>query len=256
MRLKLRNQGCRVGSRRMRVALLAAIVLCAVAVAAATTSAGGSTPRQQLAPDPAVTTVSPGRPAPGGSATIDPVLKSDLSVLRRPSMPVDELPSGLQQWVRTSLAQSAPNSAQSRRMTASNGAPVYVMPATNGVCVTGMDPTTGSFCAPVAALADGEAVALDLCSPSLPKGQIQMEWILPDAATSVAVRLSNGQTVSLAGRNVYIKRFSLTKPLPETIEWSDPGHRSVDTNIPPDAKSMKCVHPGDVSSVSQSPRPR
>jgi hypothetical protein len=224
----------------------AAVGVCVVAVAAivwGVTAAGGSSVRTRLVSDPALTGRSAAKYRSTSSAAIDPTLVGELSVFGRARTTTDAVPSGLAQWMGSTLGQFVPALAESRRIVASDGETVYLAPGVNAIC-TGGTGAADSFCAPVGVLATGQAVSLDLCSPSLPLGQIQMEWMLPDSATHVAVRLSDGTTVLLPTSNVYIRRFPISGPLPSTIEWTASGaEHSADAGIPGDVKQQDCVHP-------------
>ncbi len=235
-----------------RTPVRAVLSLCAVAAACVVLNAaiaGGSTVRQRLAPDPA----SVARPANSGATentAIDPQLVSQLSVFRRAARAADVMPNGLQQWLGSTVPQFAPDTAQSRHVIASDGENAFLTPGTNAICVAGTG-SVGSFCASTSAFAAGQAATVDLCSPELPKGQIQIEWMLPDTATNVAVVLSDGTAIKLPAANVFIKRFPISGALPHTIAWDSSGSRhAVSAGVPADVKRMDCVHPGDVLSNS------
>jgi hypothetical protein len=210
------------------------------------TIAGGSTVPRRIVPDPALRRPTSVTTAATRSAAIPPQLASEMSVFSRSQTAADLMPTGLARWMASILPQFAPATPASRSVTASDGETVYLTPGTDAIC-TGGTGTADSFCAPMAALPTGQAISLDLCSPSLPTDEIQMEWMLPDTATNVAVRLSNGQDVKLPASNVYIKQFPISGALPSTIVWKASGSQhSADAGIPSDVKQQQCVHPGDV----------
>jgi hypothetical protein len=60
------------------------------------------------------------------------------------------------------------------------------------------------------------ADGVDLCSPTLPKGRIEIEWLLPDGAPKVALGMTDGAAISFApGFNLYIARLPINRPLPK-----------------------------------------
>lgn len=228
---------------RLGIALLATGGFAAVAGTAVAMDASAGT----SAPDPAL------RPAPI-SATVNPVVASQFSALRRAPTSSDVMPTGFQRALQGQFPQVGSNVAQARRVRASDGQAAYLVPANGSACVIN---TNEAFCAPPAIVSGGAALALDLCSPSLPKGQIEMEWLLPDGADNVAVRLANGaRNVLPSGVNVYITRFAINGSLPKTIEWNASGQHAAVTGIPSDVKSMKCAHPGDLPLPQHPPSGR
>jgi hypothetical protein len=93
-----------------------------------------------------------------------------------------------------------------------------------------------------------DATTLDLCSPTLPTGKLEIEWLLPDRVTHVTLGMSNGTKVNFVpGFNVYIARLPLNPrtPVPRTIDWTDAHGQphSVTTSIPPGAQHQTCAHP-------------
>lgn len=178
---------------------------------------------------------------------IDPVVAALLSVFRRAPTSDDVLPASFGSQLQAEYASEEPVVADARRVNASDGQPAYLVPAKAGVCVIN---TNEAFCSPAAALPGAEAV--DLCSPTLPRGQLEMEWLLPDGATNVAVGMANGAATRFArGFNVYIARFPVSGPLPKTIEWDTGGRpHSVSANVPSDVLNEKCAHPSDLSGSS------
>jgi hypothetical protein len=182
------------------------------------------------------------QPAPA-SPTVDPAAASQLSVFDSAQTSADALPAPFGAQLQNGYADAAPSVADSRQVTADDGQTAYLVPDQGGACVVN---TNEAFCTPSARL-PGAAV-VDLCSPSLPLGQLELEWLLPDGATNVALGMSNDATTRFApGYNVYIARLPLnsSSPLPTTIEWDDSGgqHHSVNTPIPPGTQSQSCMHP-------------
>ncbi|MEO8969879.1 MAG: rod shape-determining protein MreC [Solirubrobacteraceae bacterium] len=177
------------------------------------------------------------RPA---TAAIDPRVASQLSVFRRPHTRSDELPAASRSELRQVYAGQQPAVDNARRVKAADGQTAYLVPAKGGVCVIN---TNESLCSP-AALLPG-AVTVDLCSPTLPQGQLEIEWLLPDRATKVALGMANGTATRFAsGYNVYIGRLPISGPQPQTIEWDAQGqHHSVTAGVPSGAQNQTCAHP-------------
>jgi hypothetical protein len=65
------------------------------------------------------------------------------------------------------------------------------VPTREGVCVIN---TNEELCTPAASLPG--ATTLDLCSPTLPTGKLEIEWLLPDRVTHVTPGMSNGTKVN------------------------------------------------------------
>jgi hypothetical protein len=189
-------------------------------------------------------------PQASPSPPIDPAVAAQLSVFGRAHMSADALPAAFRAALRQSFAGERPDLAAARRVRASDGQAAYLVPTNGGVCVIN---TNEAFCSPAASLA-GAQVA-DLCSPTLPKGQLEIEWLLPDRATNVAVGMANGTTTKFAsGLNVYIARFPIKGPVPKTIEWDAGNHHySGSTPVPADVHRQKCAHPSDLPPPSQRP---
>jgi hypothetical protein len=66
--------------------------------------------------------------------------------------------------------QARPDVAGARKVAASDGQAAYLVPANGGACVINAN---AALCAQAADLPGTDGV--DLCSPTLPKGQIEME---------------------------------------------------------------------------------
>lgn len=177
------------------------------------------------------------------SAGVDPVIASQLSVFDRAPTSTDAVPSSFGGELQQAYSSETPDLVNSRQVTADDGQSAYLVPAQSGVCVIN---TNESFCAPEASL-PGAAV-VDLCSPSLPLGQLELEWLLPDGATKVSLGMSDATTVSYPlGYNVYIARLPLNSqsPIPTTIQWKDSAGQphSVRTPVPSGAQNAGCEHP-------------
>jgi hypothetical protein len=197
---------------------------------------------------------SPARAASSPPA-IDPAVASQLSVFDRPATAADTLPSGFGAQLKQQYADASPDLADSRAVTANDGQTAYLVPTGEGVCVINANE---EFCTPAVAL-PGAAVA-DLCSPTLAPGQLELEWVLPDGATNVALGMSDGARTGFApGHNVYIARLPLaaSSPMPETIQWDDAKgqHHSVATPIPRGAARQSCTHPSAPISPPLPPDP-
>jgi hypothetical protein len=233
MRLVSHGPGMRRGRSRQgfRSLLLALAVLAASAGGAAVAvSASGSS--------------SPASLPPAG----DPNVAAQLSVFDRAATSGDALPAGYGGDLQTGYGDQAPSTADARAVTADDGQSAYLVPDSDGVCVVN---TNETFCTPASKLA-GAAVA-DLCSPTLPLGELELEWLLPDGSTKVSLEMSDRSTRAFASRfNVYIARlpYTTSSPLPTTINWTDGSgvQQSVPTPIPPLAQGQSCMHPnGQVS---------
>lgn len=210
----------------------------------------------------AVTTAQPtGRPgqatAPAPTSApsaIDPTVAAQLSVFKQPPRKTDALPAEFKAELRSAYASEKPDVADARRVKASDGQTAYLVPARAGACVIN---TNEAFCVPAAALPGADAV--DLCSPALPLGQLEIEWLLPDGATNVALATTSDATRTFApGFNVYIARLPIHRPLPTSIQWDTRGgaQHSTSTSIPPNAQSQSCAHPSNPSAHPKpSPKP-
>lgn len=189
-------------------------------------------------------------PHASSSPTIDPAVAAQLSVFRRARKSADTLPAAFRAELPSVFGGARPDAADARRVTASDGQNAYLMPTSGGVCAIN---TNEAFCSSATTL-PGASVA-DLCSPTLPKGQLEIEWLLPDSARNVTVELANGTTRSFApGLNVYIARFPISGPVPKTIAWDVGGqHHTGSTSVPGDVQSEKCMHPSDLPPAAQLP---
>ena len=197
------------------------------------------------------------------SSVVDPAVATQLSVFLRAPGSADTLPSAFSAQLLSVNASVRPNVRDSREVPTSDGQTAYLVPARRGlvpavgqppqpgVCVIDMN---GSSCVSAGTLAGTASV--DLCSPTLPLGHLQLQWLLPDGATDVALGMSNGSTRRfVAGFNVYLATLPLNRssPIPQTINWTDSAGEphSVATPIPPGAQDQRCAHP----SGQQSRRP-
>jgi hypothetical protein len=168
---------------------------------------------------------------------------AQLAVLARPASPADTLPAAFGAQLQAWDGSVSPQLASSRHVIASDGQSSYLVPTSDGsVCVIN---TNENFCSPAARSAGASAV--DLCSPSLPLGEMEIEWLLPDHATNVHLSMSDGSSVSFPpGNNVYITRLPLTpsSPVPSSVDWWSGGQANhVATPLPPDARTATCEHP-------------
>jgi hypothetical protein len=189
-------------------------------------------------------------PRTSSSPAIDPAVAAQLSVFRRARTSADELPAAFRAELPSVFGGARPDAADARRVTASDGQNAYLMPTSDGVCVINANE---AFCSS-AMMLPGASVA-DLCSPALPKGQLEIEWLLPDSSRNVTVGLANGTARSFApGLNVYIARFPISGPVPKTIAWDVGGHHYTgNTSIPSDIQSQKCAHPSSPSGAPAKP---
>jgi hypothetical protein len=189
-------------------------------------------------------------PRTSPSPTIDPAVAAQLSVFRRARTSADTLPAAFRSELPSVFGDARPDAAEARRVTASDGQTAYLMPTSGGVCAININE---AFCSSATTL-PGANVA-DLCSPTLPTGQMEIEWLLPDSARNVTVGLANGTARSFAaGLNVYIARFPISGPVPQTIAWDLRGqHHTGSTSVPPNVRGEKCVHPSDLPPAAQLP---
>jgi hypothetical protein len=226
------------------VALASSIAIVAAVIAVVLVGHGGSSPKNGLSPA--------GRSATSTNsqalARVDPRVAVEFSVLTSPPKPGDALPAADKAALSPYRAQS-PDVSGSRRVTASNGQAAYLLPSKLGACAVS---AFAPICAPASSLP--AAFSLDLCSPTLPVGRIEMQWLLPDGATNVTVRMANGTLLSFAsGYNVYIATIRNTGWGPRSINWDQHGqHQSVIVG-PLAGRSGRCEHPNNVPSASQLP---
>lgn len=229
------------GKPKHRLAAIALATLAAGtagAVTAALAAGGGST-----APDP-------GLSAAPMVSSVDVAVGNDFGAFNRPAGLDDSLSGQEQQYVDHAFAYAGANGSIARKTASPNGETFHLVAAGNGVCVVSSG-GSDSFCAPEGAVTSGQAATLDLCSATLPQGQIQLEWLTPDGASNVHVHMSDGTTLKLPENyNVYVQRFSISGPLPTTIGWDAPSGQSVNfgSHVPGDVGTMNCVHPGDLSA--------
>jgi hypothetical protein len=194
------------------------------------------------------------------SSAVDPAVATQLAVFLRAPGSADTLPSALTAQLLSVDASVRPNVRESREVPTSNGQTAYLVPARRGlVPAAGQSPQpgvcaidmNGSSCVSAGTLAGTASV--DLCSPTLPLGHLQLQWLLPDGATNVAVGMSNGTTRAfVAGFNVYIATLPLNRssPIPQTINWTDSAGEphSKATPIALGAQDQRCAHPNGQSS--------
>lgn len=188
------------------------------------------------------------------TAGVNPSVSAQLSVFNRTPTAADSLPVTFSGQLQ-GQAGSSPDFGDARRVIADDGQAAYLVPAQGGVCVTNANE---AFCSSAAAL--GGAAAVDLCSPDLPLGRLELEWLLPDGASNVALGMSDGSTKPFdPGYNVYIARLPLTttSPVPTTIQWTDAAgqRQSVSTPIPAGVQGQACMHPDQVTPGSGSSGP-
>ena len=183
-----------------------------------------------------------------------PAVASQLSVFTRAPTSADALPAADRTYLRQEHGSAHPDVTDARRVQASDGQSAYLIPATDGVCAINANE---AFCSSSTSW-PGEDV-VDLCSPKLPLGQIEIEWLLPDGATNVALRTASTTVRRFApGFNIYIARLPIHRLLPTSIQWDGPGgqHHSVDAGIPPDAQSERCAHPTGAPAHRKAPNGR
>ncbi len=178
--------------------------------------------------------------APAVASTVDPAVSSQLSVLTRPRVAADALPAVARSVLQETYQQDGPNYDNARKVTASNGKDAYLVPANGGACAVSGDQ---ALCAQAPDVPGADIV--HLCGPRVPIGEAEIEWMMPDNATDVALVSAEGTKTSLArGYNVYIADVPLSGKLPRTIQWNTGSVRhTIDAGMPPDAASQGCEHP-------------
>jgi hypothetical protein len=183
-----------------------------------------------------------------------PAVASQFSVFSHAQTSTDTMPARFSAMLQGGYGSAAPNVTDARRVTADDGQTAYLTPAEGGTgaCVIN---TNEALCAPPNYLPG--AATVDLCSPTLPAGELELEWLLPDGAKNVVLGMSNGAATPFAsGYNVYIARLPLDtqSPVPSTIQWDDSAgqHHSVKSPVPSDAQTESCMHPGDPGSSAPS----
>jgi hypothetical protein len=240
--------GIRVALSRLGgAAAMAVSVALAVAVAAILVVGHGQTSPQSESRPTAGKTSPQAPPSHARGVKIDPVLASQFSVLSAAPRAADALPAGYRAELDNHRTLS-PEPGGARRVTASDGQTAYLVPAKDGACAL---TSSASTCAP-AALLPG-AYSMDLCSPTLPVGQIELQWLLPDGATNVTVRLPDGVLALFASRyNVYLTHIK-TSTIPNSINWVQKDqHHSV--SLGDGGPVGKCMHPNDFPPASKLPK--
>jgi hypothetical protein len=182
---------------------------------------------------------------------VPPSVAREFHVFTSPARASDRVSAAAIQGLDRAFAFAGANASLARTVTASDGELARLLPAAQGLCAV-VGGGEVAFCRPAAQPAIGPAV--DLCSPSLPAGEVELAWLLPDGARSVSVMMSDGRNLALApAHNVYVQRFSLSEALPVRVSWvSAQGTRSFSTRLPPDAGSTDCVHPQDWTAAQVS----
>jgi len=189
------------------------------------------------------------------SPRVASAVRGQLHVFDRPRVGLDRLPSELLSQLQATDSRLGLSLGNSREVVANDGQTAYLIPATHGlvpspgaraepgVCVINANET---FCAGATTLPG--AASVDLCSPNLPAGQLELEWLLPDRSTHVALGMSDGTRIHYrSGYNIYIARLPLnhTRPIPTSIQWTDQfgHHHQATTPIPQNAQRQGCAHP-------------
>ena len=181
-------------------------------------------------------------------------LQAQFSVLGSGQPPSAATQAMLAQMLSTD-ASYHPLPALARPVPTSNHTLAYLVPATHGVCVASASPT-GSFCAPTGNTAG--AAVVDLCSPTLPAGHLQMAWLLPDHSTDITVQTTTGTLIHFPNAdNVYIANFATPNSIPASIRWTDSaGHTHTQpAPIPPHAATQRCAHPQPGQTPPSQPTP-
>lgn len=186
---------------------------------------------------------------------VAPAVRAQLKVFDRPRVGLDRLPSGFLSQLTATDSRLGLSLGNSRELVANDGQTAYIVPAGHGliarpgarpepgVCVIN---TNETFCTAATTLSG--AGSADLCSPNLPAGQLELEWLLPDGSSHVALGMSDGTRIhQRSGYNVYIARLPLnrTHAIPTRIQWTDRfgHHQEAATPIPRNAQRQGCAHP-------------
>lgn len=191
----------------------------------------------------------------GASATVDAAPSASLSIFRGDETAQEAVPIEVKQRLAAALPPHGGGDATlaRRAQTTSTGDAVFVMPAKDGVCLITASTSEG-FCAPAQTVLTGQAIASDTCSPSLPRGIVEIAGILPDGASDPVVVLTDGSRRSLdVGGNTYVARFARTGPLPKTVAWGTPegGHQEIDALMPRDTATLECDPSGEVPNLER-----
>jgi hypothetical protein len=172
-------------------------------------------------------------------ARVNPRVAVDFSVLTSPPTAGDALPSADKAALSLYRAER-PDVSGARRVTLSNGQVGYLVPTDGGACAVS---AFAPICAPAALLP--AAFSLDLCSPTLPAGRIEIQWLLPDGATDVNVLMTNGTVVRFAsGYNIYLATIRNRGSSPRSINWDQAGHHHSVLLGRLAAQGGGCAHPG------------
>lgn len=245
--------GSRMRSNRMRSDVVrhhqrlfgAAVVLAVVALVGAALNPLASSRSQSPS---TVVSYAPSDPPPGvqspTTTAVDPTLAANVGVFRRSRNAFDALPVRLTRDLRFLAPGSGVNASLTRRaLVTKTGVAVYAIPANSGACLVSSDLSIGQ-CAPSSGVLTGRAAGVTVCSPFLPTDQLQLSGFLPDGASNVSMKLSNGSSMAvLVEGNAYVVRMSRSGPLPMTLEWQDQqgGTHAEPTPVPRDAGQTHCA---------------
>ena len=184
-------------------------------------------------------------------------LVANLGVLRTSRSTADAAPpnviSALEQEPNTTIEPSGSRLAFSNAQDGS----VYVVPTTDGRACLADSSLSEVVCAGLAEINSGLASGGDACSPTLGQDTVDVAGLLPDGATDVSLRLSDGQMqpTSLTN-NAYLVRFKRSAPLPTTIVWtSGDVQQSAPVALPSDAATMKCAAPPTADEAAAAKKP-
>jgi hypothetical protein len=181
----------------------------------------------------------PATPARPRSEPTDPRLATMFSVLGRKRSKTDRLPAAYREELARVARGLGLDPDRARKLHASNGQPAYLVPARVGACIIS---AIGPVCARTTRLPG--AFALDLCSPDLPQGRVELQWVLPDDARDISVRLNRDTPVVFpAGYNVYITALPTAGSVPRFIQWEQGGRRRSAGVLPTGGdRSLRCEH--------------
>jgi hypothetical protein len=187
------------------------------------------------------------------AAPAAPTISSQFPVFNLAATTSDAVPSNFAAQLTSQFQSEQPNLAGARKVAADNGQTAYLVPTQTGLCVIN---TSQAFCVPTAQAAG--AAAVRLCSPTLPAGQMEIEWLLPAGATNISLEMNDGTTQAYpAGSSVYIARLPLTA-LPRSIVWqsSTGQQQTAPTPVPPGMQAPLCAAPPTQTAQTDQAAPR
>lgn len=179
---------------------------------------------------------------PQDNGAVDPALYQRFGVLRQPPSQSDALPGSA---ATSQAVRFGADLSQARRaLRTHSGDELFVVPTSGGLCLVSKL-GRGEECVPAGLVVQGQAATSVVCAPGLPPGTVEVAGLLPDGASAVSARLTDGKTTAVElGQNVYVLDRPTNQPLPESITWRDAaGAHETATSMPADAASTRCADP-------------